>query len=698
MPAPRGIGQRQNKPHAQLDMEDQSTFGQGGARRYLQLETKKYISFLDFETMDTEPQRQALSPKRLHWLENCIMLANNDSRAVPGQGSVLATITGETISVWYYAFVDGVDYIIAFTTVGKAWAVNQATGVKTNFASGFSDQADVTQWEDDRILIGDATKGYCTWDGTLFIAEGNLSPNITLTSGGEGYDSAPAVTIATVAGGSGSGATATATVTDGVVTDVTLTNAGSGYVATDVVTVSFTGGTPTGGGVIGVTILRGGFGYVTATPTCVFSAPGGGGVTATGTVVIALGQVTGINITNPGTLYLATPTITITPAGADAPSITAVAVPIMDTVASAEARVWPFTVKPSTLAIFAGRVWLGLGRDITYTGTEGYDDMNVANAAGTTTLQDADLVHEITALRAQNNYLFIIGDQSIKQIGTVSVSEGETNFNVTTLSSDQGTPFKNSVVSYNRLVTMTNHVGVYAIFGASVEKISNPMLQLFRFAGSGVIPVAAVFDLYGRHCLLTLIQYTDPVDGPRSVIMVYQDKRWQIWSQGDGLLAILVCPLLNGRKLYGTSGSDITELFSDENEPVDITIISALSHDNKPQMGKRAIREGTAQSTTSTNTLNVTVDSENGAELYSFQSGRVIQWVNNSSQNIQWQNNSLQDIDWIVSGFGYYSTAENNSGIYLGFTMEGNVTGFSFNNYVIEYQDGALFESQNTLG
>jgi hypothetical protein len=54
----------------------------------------------------------------------------------------------------------------------------------------------------------------------------------TITNGGSGYTSAPAVTIT----GAGTGATASATLTDGVVTGITINSAGSGY--TGAVTIS----------------------------------------------------------------------------------------------------------------------------------------------------------------------------------------------------------------------------------------------------------------------------------------------------------------------------------------------------------------------------------------------------------------------------------------------------------------------------
>jgi N-acetylneuraminic acid mutarotase len=61
----------------------------------------------------------------------------------------------------------------------------------------------------------------------------NFVVDYTVTDGGAGYTSAPAVTIS----GDGSGATATATVSGGVVTAITPGNPGSGYTGTTTVTV-----------------------------------------------------------------------------------------------------------------------------------------------------------------------------------------------------------------------------------------------------------------------------------------------------------------------------------------------------------------------------------------------------------------------------------------------------------------------------
>lgn len=669
--------------------------GPGGGRANMQAETTRQLVFGDFETMDTQPARQALSAKRLAWCENCLILAPNQLTAVPAVGSTIATLTGETISEMYYAFVNGVDYLICFCVSGAAYGVNVANGAKTKFANAgtFSLNPDLTQWQDQRVLIADSQAGYCTWDGTLFVVSGDVSPNIVVTSGGDSYVTPPTVAIN---GGSGSGATATAVLTNGIVTSVNLTNPGSGYLDGDILTVAFTGGTPTLGGVTAITVLDGGVGYLHA-PTITIDAPAGGGTTALATAVVSLGKITGLTVTNSGSGYAETPGITIVPTGGDTPPIAATLTPVMDTTASATAAIWPFFgTNPKTLAIFQGRVWFAVGRVLTYTGTNGYDDMDQANAAGSTIIQDADLVHEVVALRAANNYLFLIGDQSIKQIGQISVNGTITNFNIVTLNSDQGSTFKDTIVSYNRLVMMTNFIGTYAIFGASVEKISDPMSSIFKNRSDAIAPVSTVFDLYDRHLLLTLVKYTDPVAGPRSLIMAYQNKRWQVLSQGNGLITIAAAHLEAGEKLFGTSGSDVTELFSNTSGEVTVTLQSALSHNGAPFVNKRIQRVGSAQTAASTNTVNVALESEVNSGSYSFQLAQDIIWQNNALQNITWRNNALQTITWTVPGFVWYETSLSvASGIYLGFTLTGSFTGFSFNNFVISYQEAAMGKSRN---
>lgn len=72
-----------------------------------------------------------------------------------------------------------------------------------------------------------------------------------------------------------------------------------------------------GQGVQSVTVSNGGTGY-TGTPTVTFSAPPAGGTTATGTVTVNAGVITGVVITDPGSGYVSAPTVTFSGTGTGA--------------------------------------------------------------------------------------------------------------------------------------------------------------------------------------------------------------------------------------------------------------------------------------------------------------------------------------------------------------------------------------------
>lgn len=148
---------------------------------------------------------------------------------------------------------------------------------------------------------------------------GLTSNSFTLNSGNVVYSVAPTVTIS--GGGSPTTtATATAVLTNGVVTGITLTNMGVGY--TTAPTLTFSGGTVTSGVVyptavgnatqFGVsTITKGVNGTYTVAPTTVsFTAPPTT-VQATATPIVSFGVVTGYTITNAGSGYITTPTVTV---------------------------------------------------------------------------------------------------------------------------------------------------------------------------------------------------------------------------------------------------------------------------------------------------------------------------------------------------------------------------------------------------
>lgn len=449
-----------------------------------------------------------------------------------------------------------------------------------------------------------------------------------------------------------------------------------------------------------IQVTNGGTTAYTSPPAVGFTGGSGSGATATA-VLDGSGFVVKVNLTNGGSGYKPTDTITVTFTGGGGAG------------AAATARIWPnlglqttpTTQGASTIAVFAGRVWVGNGRVLTFTGTAGYDDINVSNASGSVTFADADLSHTITALRTLNNYLFIFGDQSVRQIGSITISSANTTlFTPFVLASDIGTSFKRTILSYNRLVLFSNKNGVYAIFGASVEKISDDLDGIF--SGSSVqgtthshidfslTPQAALIDLRNVHCYLLLVRYVDPVAGPRSIILAFQDKQWFIISQG-ALVSIVPVFLASTQQweTFGSSGPDVTLLLQDTTTAVSVKLATALSPHQNPIQAKQALRAGVAAVTNSQQVLSLLIESEYTTRTYSQLLLPVyVVWVNHQAMVVTWTNAGGGVVNWTGSGgFRFPFTMVDGLGKFLGATMTANLVNSVINMLAIEYQDRALW-------
>src|SRR6516165_8346023 len=375
-----------------------------------------------------------------------------------------------------------------------------------------------------------------------------------------------------------------------------------------------------------------------------------------------------ITVTNAGSGYLASDVVTVNFGGPGSG-------------AAASAHVWPIFpgYQPTTLAIFSGRVWLAATRQLSWSGTLGYDDFNLANAAGFTTIKDYDLVHSITGLRSLNNFLWIFGDESIKQIGTISVSGATTNFNIVTLSSDVGTTFPQTISSYNRLVLFANNVGVWAVLGSSVEKVSSEMDGIFKTIDFSQQLSAALSDIYSERVYCLLVRYIDPLQSrTRSLLLTFQSRVWYVLAQGDNLTAVTTAWLrgtAGSIETWGSSGPDATQLLAGTGT-INFILTTALSHHNKPMMGKRALRAATSQLLGgSTGTITMTIDTEN--EFDSENYAMAVSGV----PTYQWQR-----------------TKANGTGIYLGATLKGTVIstfqGYFFQGVILEYQEATALASK----
>ena len=148
---------------------------------------------------------------------------------------------------------------------------------------------------------------YVIWDDDIntstnsqYIVYPSSISTITVSSGGTNY--AAAKTQITISGGGGSGTLASPSISGGVISSITMLNQGIGYTGPPNVIIT--------SGLVNTTSLVGGTGYVLANTQITLSGGGGNGVIITPT--IGSGIITALTITNAGSGYFNTPTITIT--------------------------------------------------------------------------------------------------------------------------------------------------------------------------------------------------------------------------------------------------------------------------------------------------------------------------------------------------------------------------------------------------
>jgi len=209
---------------------------------------KSYHVSKDFKGVNTKANRTAIGEDEFSWLENAMPIGFGNLKITNNYSDVkisnAAVTWANTVTYFSNANIGVSDYVLAFEEDGRAEYYNITSGTKGNvaIAGTFSNAGvQVSQWENQRVLIIDPVKGYFTWDGNNTVSIGSIS-KITITNAGTGYTTAPNVTISATQQTGGVNATATCTVANGSIQTVTITDAGTGYTNASNVTVTFSGG------------------------------------------------------------------------------------------------------------------------------------------------------------------------------------------------------------------------------------------------------------------------------------------------------------------------------------------------------------------------------------------------------------------------------------------------------------------------
>jgi hypothetical protein len=403
----------------------------------------------------------------------------------------------------------GSPYLLAFMDDGSCYAYNVQTSALTQIAAAgtFAQIQDVSIWQGTTVLIVDTAKGYFQW-------QLDIGAPLTTEDGAGNVDPGEHSWLVTFVTGAGE------------------TNAGTNSTPIDVI-----GGSPPIGSIVNLTAVP--LGPTGTTSRKIYRTVSGntGAFKLVGTI--------GDNTTTTFMDNIADASL-----GADAPAVGQI------TLISAE-RIG------SSIAVYAGRVWISIRRTVTFTAPNSTTNFNVADAGGSFIMTDSSFVGNINKLWSALDVLWIFGDSSINQISNVQVGTGNiTTFSNVNISNSIGTIFPHSVITYLRQILFATSFGVYAHLGTTPKRLSSDIdgtIALIDFDQ----PVISALAIHNEILVYLLFcTYNDPVQCvARPVMLTYFDEKWYISFQGADL-TLIASVEDNGRyRVFGTDGNDFYELF-----------------------------------------------------------------------------------------------------------------------------------------
>ena len=656
---------------------------------------KSYAVIKQFRGLNTKANRTAIDESEFAWLENAQPIGYGNIKITPNSQVVNnsvgnAVVFSNTVTHLTNVNIGLNDYVVAFMQDGSAQYFNINTDTFGNVATAgtFSTTGiNTTQWNNERMLILDPSKGYFSWDSNNVVTIGSVGL-IGIVNQGSGYTEAPTVTISAPNQTGGEQANATSTISTGnVVTSVALSNAGTGYTNAANLTVTFTGGGGGTGanavaqlfnfatGTLSLVVSNEGSGYTNAANTIV-TISGGGGAGATAVPIVLGNVVTQVIMTNQGSGYTNAANVTATVSGGGGNGA------VLQAIVNSEPNVG--------IASFSGRVWIAAGRSVYYSAAGSYSDFTSVSA-GSVTLTDSTLHGNIIQLLSANNFLYIFGDNSINVFSDVRVTNtGLTLFTNTNVSASVGSELKNAIFPYFRSVLFMNDYGVYALVGSTTSKLADPLDGVFPNIDFANPVYAGQVLLNNILCAAFNFRYNDTTftNSYRYVQAVFFEKKWFISSQGNDIKYITSVPEEGQIVMYGTSGNSLYRLYANATGGITSRIRTALLPLTDPIRTKQALKFGIEATLTQGAALDVTVDSETGSSpVYIL--GNFITWYNISNTTIPWTNTSSTVISWIGgygTGYQLYKSDAQQWGKYLGLTMTSNSAGFVVNTFELEHE------------
>lgn len=234
------------------------------------------------------------------------------------------------------------------------------------------------------------------------------------------------------------------------------------------------------------------------------------------------------------------------------------------------------------IEVYAGRVWIGTGQEVVYTAPDTYNDFNAADLAGAFKVTDPSMNGPIIALRATQNWLYIIGSGMVAlnnvQVQNVAGSSAlSTTFFITPVSSTVGILNDRASLVLDNVLFLVTNTGIWAYRGLNGQNIATNMGD--NFSGSQTLFASQV---YGRNLLSTSAGYHLMVDS----------GQW-FTTTADSLSWVSMATLIwQGLSAYTTDGTYVYYFAGDMDTVRNCILHSKLFDAGNGAANKRAINAG----------------------------------------------------------------------------------------------------------
>lgn len=288
----------------------------------------------------------------------------------------------------------------------------------------------------------------------------------------------------------------------------------------------------------------------------------------------------------------------------------------------------------TSLAVFAGRVWIANARTVQVTDAGSYS-VFVGGSAFSFVITDEAFPGNITRLISSLEQLWMIGSGAINVISNVQVISGIASYSNTNVLNGIGTVNTKSVIAFYRALALLSKAGIYGVTGVTPQKLSDKLDDLFQKLTITPDTPAALVTLNELPVLCMLVTYNDPLVPARPLLLCYSQGRWFTASQGS--LTNVTSVLVNGAwQAWGTDGTGLYQLFGDASVPVNYTMKSKLYDFGSMVTVKQIYRMMLEFASTNVVAPTLTIETENGPQVVTLAMTNEVYWTNALLQQVPW--------------------------------------------------------------